>query len=541
MVWTIRGNWDFSNFPGDRPIVLWRINEDHDLVLDNLTVTAPPGRSGDDEDQSQDPGDEGKNADGDPGKPGMNLNIWNNTGSITIRNTVTLSLADGGDGGEATATCATATGGAGAKPGNFRMTAANGIDITNGALVLVPGSGGAGGDATVNKGTPGANGCPGAKGADATATGGPGGENRKRLRVRGNVTGVANISIGLLAGGGGGEAKSQACDGGDGTVCPCDGGPGGAAIATGGPGGEASLDVSGLGVTTAGVKGGDGGPADATGGNGGDGPGCKLDEGGDGGAGGDATAVGGAGGEASGAAATQGAGGDATATSGDGGDGGDSAVLPGTGGDPGTATATGGVDGAGAPSGQETATNGNPGEDGDAIPLLLFCYDFAFLGDFAVFGAVPAGTYTGNLVEAQSQTLLGTMDVDLVDDQGSQYSWQDTPIEHVGFGPGTMRFRFDSIVLEAGDPPPFMAFDIASLYGEGLSQSNPMVVQFLDGTGNVVESHDVTQLPDNTANPRSPEVLSLPIPLEGPQVVEVVMFVPPSAFVTIISVYLLDP
>lgn len=128
-----------------------------------------------------------------------------------------------------------------------------------------------------------------------------------------------------------------------------------------------------------------------------------------------------------------------------------------------------------------------------------------------------------------------------MDDQGSQYLWQDTPIEHVGFGPGTMRFRFDSIALEAGAVPPFMSFDIASLYGEGLSASNPMVVQFLDGTGTVVQSTDVTQLPDNTGNPQSPEVLSLPIPLGGPEVAEVLIFVPPSAFVTLISVYFLDP
>ena len=130
----------------------------------------------------------------------MRLNIWNNSGAINIVNNVTLNLPAGGDGGAATADCADATGGNGGTSGNFRMTASGGIDLSSGTLTLNAGKGGDGGKATVVEGAAAASGCPGEDGDTATATGGIGADNKKRLYAKGNVSGIENVTIGPIIG-----------------------------------------------------------------------------------------------------------------------------------------------------------------------------------------------------------------------------------------------------------------------------------------------------------------------------------------------------
>jgi hypothetical protein len=313
----LSGDWNFENFPGDTPVVVFRFGGARDLHLNDFDLTGPKGVSGGSDDQSGNPEE---SAQGSDGKKGMRLNIWNNSGKVKFTN-VTLNLSDGGDGGSATAKCSDATGGAGGEPGNLRTTAGGGIEVDS--LTINPGKGGNGGNATAT--------CPGhdEEGHDVTATAGNGGNNKKALYVRGNVQGVSNITIGELAAGDGGDATAVGGKGGDCVAPDKNGWSGGDATAIGGNGGDASLSLKGHSVSAGSVVGGDGGDATATGGNGGDGCDgtCPIE---------DPPGQGGSGGTA---AATAGTGGDAS---------GDGTLVPGT-------------------DGEETTTDGQDGQDGVLI------------------------------------------------------------------------------------------------------------------------------------------------------------------------------
>jgi|GEM_PF-1911354 len=349
-------------------------------------------------------------------------------GTLTIRAGATFRSGDGGDGGTATAT-APAGGNAYARGGNggdagrlLRLAATQGITFQGGGpmVVMNPGNGGNGGvgDAT---GGHGAAQCPqGQDGGRASAYGGTGGKGSKSVAIRGNVVGLANVSVEGGQGGDGGKGDATGGDGGDANcVTTATGGDGSKGYAKGGRGGNAYLSgqFGAFGAIAADAfKAGDGGmgeawggyggtatanipgPTDATGGNGAKataiggngGSGRTAGNGGDadayGGYGGPATAMpdhGGAcqpgksatasggnggdaysrygkagrGGGADGQASSDaGNGGDATAT---GGNGGDCDVCPGgDGGDGGAATATGG-EGADA-----TGNGGNTGGNG---------------------------------------------------------------------------------------------------------------------------------------------------------------------------------
>lgn len=477
---------------------------------------------------------------GGNGSRGMNLNIWNNNGPINVRGTVVINLADGGNGGEAKAVCATAKGGDGGKSGNFRMSAAGGINLNNGTLTINPGKAGDGGLAQVDKGMPGADGCPGQAGADGEARGGKGGDQKKRLFARGNVQGLANLTLGKSMAGNGGNAIANACDGGNGTPC-CDAGAGGSATATGGKGGDASLDITGLPVTTSGVEGGRGGDAEAGGGNGGQGGDCKFAKGGDGGSGGGATATSGDGGSAT---AAGGAGGDvggdsgdATATGGNGGNGGDG-TPPGNGGTGGTATATVGAAGTGGTPGTPGTPNATDGADGvmgnDSV-IFIWCFPFDFLPD----GTLLPGVVTGQILDQQTRSPVGTMDIEFRDVPNAGYFKQSAP-QHIGYGSGSVDYRVNSIELFTGTPGEVGGIDLATLSGSGIDQGNPMMVEALDGQGNVVDTVPVDFIPDNQANPQFPEILRILFNTSTP-IATIRITVPPLAFVTFLQIYIIDP
>ena len=156
------------------------------ITLQDFTLTGPDGRPGSD--------GGGCNAQGGKGESAMRLLV--NADNITINN-FNLHLGSGGAGGAATtpADCypkATATGGVGGEPGNFKMIAASNFDIT-GAFNIFPGRGGVGGKATAT-GKKGDDGCGGKVGADALSTGGKGGDSSKVLTVSGNVGGLHNVT-----------------------------------------------------------------------------------------------------------------------------------------------------------------------------------------------------------------------------------------------------------------------------------------------------------------------------------------------------------
>jgi len=540
---TIGGVWPPDGAappPGDRPVIVFRFNGERDLNLDDWTVNGPPAPAGASADESDDPGG---NASGGKGKNGMHLNIYNNGGPINIVNNVVLNLADGGDGGGATAVCATSTGGVGGNSGNFRMTAAEGIDITNGTLTINPGRGGNGGNALVEIGAAGAAGCPGETGRSGTATGGKGGDNTKRLFARGDVSGLENVTIGPLSGGDGGYGDATACDGGPGLPC-CDGGKGGDATATGGAGGNASLAIGNLPVGTGQVTGGDGGEALAFAGNGGDGGDCKSDDGGDGGDGGAATATGGAGGSASNdsGAAEGGSGGDATAAGGDGGDGGDSGLgEPGAGGAGGGSTANAGAGGAATTSGgagEPVEVDGFPGADGEEIDVIVYCLDFRFLDDSST--AVEPGTYEAPVFDVDGTTQLGTVLVTFVEEPGVSYARSDQPVSHVGLFGGRLEIDVSSLQLETPVSGVISGVQIAPLFGSNVSAQGPFQVQALDANGNGIGTRAFNQLPDNSATPQEPQTVSAEFDVEE-SVDTFRLLVAPESFVTIIRIYLVDP
>lgn len=540
---TVSGTWPPAGAPpppGDRPVIILRFNGSRDLNLDNWTVNGPGAPAGASADQTTDPGE---NATGTKGKDGLRLNIRNNGGPINIVNNVVLNLANGGDGGNATSECATATGGAGGNSGNFRMTGAGGIDMTRGTLTINPGRGGNGGSARVQLGEAGAAGCPGEAGRSGTAVGGKGGDNRKRLFVRGNVAGLENVVIGPLSGGGGGSATAFACDGGPGDPC-CDGGAGGEATATGGRGGDATLAVGGLGVTTSPVTAGDGGDATAFGGNGGDGGDCKLDDGGNGGAGGGATATGANGGSASNDSgpATGGNGGNADALGGDGGNGGDSGLgVPGAGGAGGVGIA---IEGGGGTAttpgadGEPTQADGDPGEDGGAIVVFLFCFDFGFLVDES--GVVEPGTHDGIVTDPTTGEQIGAMSIALAEIPGANYLSSNGPPPHIGLNGGQLDIDVKTLQLEMPLPGAISGLQIEPLFGENVSAQQPLQVQALAADGSLIGEKSFTSVPNNSNSLETPQTLGAEFDVAD-SVATFRIIVPQGTFVTLIRIYLVDP
>lgn len=318
---------------GVKQIVLIDVPDAEEVHLQNLDLTGPSGRAG------QDDINQNCNARGKNGEDAFRMLL--RAPNVKINN-VTLKLGDGGEGGDATTKkdCkpGVAMGGKGGKPSNFKMIGSESFSV-EGDFIIHPGKGGLGGIATAY----GKDGGASEDGGDARAQGGDGGHNNKALTVSGTVSGVANVQIGSVIGGNGGTAIANPGKGGDGTGCSKRGGNGGTATATGGKGGNASLGAGGAartpGAEDTGGKGGDATTLGAKGGEGGD---CDpTGPGGNGGKGGDAKPTVGSGGRG-----TNGAGADGIVQNEKGGDGGN------------------GGDGCGPGKGGKGGNGNPPGKDG---------------------------------------------------------------------------------------------------------------------------------------------------------------------------------
>jgi len=372
--WFIRGNW--GKIPAQprnvHRVVLRAHQSNGQLNLVNFSIEGPPGQDG----ESMSGGCDVTGGDGEDNRFRLRVHA---SRSLTFNN-VTIKLGDGGNGGDAETDLdccpqGTATGGNGGEPNNkFRFTSGPGGGIhANGTFNLLPGNGGRGGNADAWGGD-GMDGCPPEDGCDAFAIGGNGGDvPRWGARVRGNVTGLANISLGSAMGGDGGDAFALAGDAGDDT-CPCPGavggGDGGFAQAFGGDGGDSVFSGMPAGMGGGGCQSGDGGSAESYGGMGGNGISCFKQPGSDGGAGGSAIAGSGEPGTATGAGATQGTQSSAEAYGGDGGDGGDG-CAPGTGGTGGLGAA------AGMPQVQEDGEDGADGVENPPGCVWIWCIPLA--------------------------------------------------------------------------------------------------------------------------------------------------------------------
>ncbi len=542
---TISGEWPDPDDPppaGDNPVWIFRFNGARPLNLDGWTVNGPPAPDGSDADPDNNPQPK-------RGKNGMRLNIWNNGGPINVNNVV-LNLTDGGDGGDDMDACGSATGKPGGKSGNFRMTASGGINMT-GPLTINPGIAGSGGSATVTQGAPGAPGCNGATGEASTATGAKGADNRKRLLARGNVNGLANVTIGPMIAGDGGNATAAACNGGDGFAC-CSGGPGGEGTANAGDGGEASLNVSGLPVTTGAVLGGDGGTADATGGTGGNGGSCKFGDGGDGGAGGGATATGGKGGNASGGMSTGGDSGDGTGTGGDGGNGGDSGLGdPGDGGAMGTGTGnvmpagTGDTNGT---DGEPESNDGMMGANGGDLAIFIFCIP---VGNYVMLpapGPIEPGTQMGPVFNEDESEEVGSAEYELVTEEGRMPNFQygENP-PHIGIGDGILRIDLAQLSLDQELQGIIGGVSIVPLQGFGIDQTNPLIVRAYDAKGGLIGERMFSEIPTNFGDLENAQSLEATFEtVDGDPTQEAVPAVfeieaPVATFVTIYRIYLIDP
>lgn len=266
-------------------LIYFNFGKNGDARLQDLTLFGPNGHHG-------------KNAEdtcsavGGPGQDALRLNVQ--AARLSINN-VKLTMGNGGTGGRAITKedCenASATGGKGGKPGNFKLAGTEEFQIT-GAFEVTPGEAGDGGEAQAYGLDP-APSCPGLKGGNATARGGQGGDALKLLASTGAVGGLSNVTIGDSYAGRGGDAYADAGLGALGNTCGCAGGDGGNALAIAGNGGAATKSGAGSGAAV----GGDGGNSQAAGGHAGSGGSCGPDKtGGNGGRGGSTVSTPGKGG-----------------------------------------------------------------------------------------------------------------------------------------------------------------------------------------------------------------------------------------------------
>ncbi len=356
---TISGNWQVVGEGEEQPgeldvqratpkvkkiLLNFDFGDNGDVTVQDFTLQGPHGSHGENSyDKCTVLGGRGGDA--------MRLNVQ--AANLTINN-FNLTLGNGGDGGIARTSkdCerAYATGGDGGKPGNFKMVATGKFQIL-GTFDVTPGRGGNGGLAEAT-GKNGEAACPGTKGGDADARGGKGGDSLNVISSSGSVGGLANVVVGDVQAGRGGDAIANAGTGGAGNACGCAGGTGGKATATAGNGGKAVKSGSGWAFAVS--EGGDGGDATANGGHGGAGGSCGPDK---------AGGKGGNGGDSQGKAGTAGTGGDTPGT-----DGAVLADMGGNGGNGGDGCTAGAGGNRG--NGQTPGTPGQPGKTTCKIKVI---------------------------------------------------------------------------------------------------------------------------------------------------------------------------
>ncbi|MBN2081404.1 fibronectin type III domain-containing protein [bacterium] len=548
--WVARGNWgQMPAQPRNVHRVVMRIHQANgQLHFEDFSIEGPPGQDG----QDQSGGCNVTGGDGEDNRFRLRIHA---SRRLTFNN-VTIKLGDGGDGGDAETDLdccptAVATGGKGGKPLNkFRFTAAPGGSIeATGAFNFNPGHGGTGGDATASAGN-GEDGCPPEEGCSATATGGDGGEMpRWGLAVRGNVSGLGNVTMGEAKGGTGGAANAIAGDGGDDT-CDCPdgvgGGDGGPATATGGNGGDATGQSIPAGVNGGGVTSGDGGSANAFGGYGGNGLTCYKEPGSDGGDGGDATANSGTPGTATGSSATQGSESAADAIGGDGGDGGDG-CDPGNGGEGGTATANGNPG---------TATDGDPGADGIENPpgcIIIWCIPIiSIVSDPSTPSSIPDGfSGTAPLLSYPDMLPVGTVpfswDIPVGWNIWWDYGLSDPPPPTISADslaappetePARLNFDLGGVALDEGQIGGFMGAELG--IGETFSESTdpPGEQRYVDnGTLAKVAFEPITQ---NLSGATQPQTFDT-TPDSFFDITYQIEFNPLASHIEIEWIYIIDP
>lgn len=445
-----------------------------------------------------DPGSDDATGRGGDGGDGGDVNV-RATGDITFDDQgggTTLRLTDGGKGGDATVLgrdpggSATATGGKGGDGGNMRVQAGGSITIDPDGLTIIVGRGGDGGEAIANAGNgKDADETAATNGGNATATGGDAGHSVDgRLRARGQVNGLDNITVTGGDGGAGGEATAVGGKGGDGSVAFPDGANGGAMQANGGVGGEARTRVDGAIVG----RSGDGGDIRVVNGRGGMGADrCSVPlPGGNGGVGGSASGAPGAGGGGDNP-------GDAGRTTvaagtGNGGDG-NKGVGPGTGG-------PGGNDDDLMPGLGRTDEGAvfQQGADGlDCPPPEPKQYRIAFEQIEHQSGSVPAGAQTLALIDTETQAAMGAIEAATVGAAGNHFFGSfPTRVGVAGDGNG-WRFRVGDAVIEGSTDPSPVEAEVCLVNTFGVSESNPVTIEQRNEEGEVVAT---TQVTNPTAN-----------------------------------------
>lgn len=237
--WKVNGS--FAPNPRDRtkPFVFLLFPKNRDVEFVDVNIKVPDALKGKDENKEG----TAKGGDAEQKAPSIRINV---PGGKFTANKFTVQLANGGKGGDGTATptqtlCdTTATGGKGGPSGNLKITAQGEIEILS--MTITPGKSGDGGKATATGCTRPQ--CSKKVGGTATATGGAGADNKKILTTRG-VTNPQNITINAVIAGNGGDAIAT---GGKGSDDDPAGYAGGIATAMAGKGGIAS--ITGASATT---------------------------------------------------------------------------------------------------------------------------------------------------------------------------------------------------------------------------------------------------------------------------------------------------
>ncbi len=454
----------------------------------------------------QDPNDPDRTI-GNDGQNGSSIEISNDGGDLEFSGVI-INIPDGEDGSSQIDACngdqsIILEGGDGGKSGNLKISAGGALKFT-GPVLINPGKSGDGGAAFILAGPPASPGaCPGNDAGTSWAIGGKGADNIKHLRARGNVQGLNNISIGELKAGSGGSALAVGCKGGTGSkCCILNGGIGGEAITEGGNGGNAGFNFQGAAAVAAGrVLGGRGGDANSEGGEGGDGGGCLFGIAGDGGMGGKGKATGGRGGIAGATPPTDvraGDGGNATGQGGKGGKGGDSFVLPGDGGIQGDGEAT---RGAGRTPGTEDAKPGEKGEDGVAGgPLdIILCIGFSQIP----IGVIDVGPLTVPLIDRDTDEEVENIEIDF-EEGGSYETTEDPNILNISSGAMTLDVsQLENIETPNGEPFEVRGLLIAP-FAAGL-EGGTLTVEALSEEGEVLDSQELIEFPDNTTRVDNPE------------------------------------
>lgn len=420
------------------------------------------------------------------------------TGDITFEDDgggTTLTLTNGGNGGDATVLgkdpggSATATGGDGGDGGNTHVAAGGSITIVPGGLTIVVGKGGDGGEAIANGGIgKDADDTEAGPGGNATATGGAGGHSvNGTLRARGAVNGRGNIVVTGGDGGRGGDATAVGGRGGHGNLEFPDGADGGAMQAEGGMGGEArAKDITGTTVGTSG----DGGDIRVVGGHGGDGADrCSIPaEGGFGGKGGTASGAPGEGGGGD----NPGDKGEITVAenTGNGGDG-MNGNGPGGGGTAGSDLLASGYDRT--DEGLFTFQNGLDGEE-CPVPTTKAKIRLGTLENTG--GNVPFGTQTLPLEDPETNEQIGTVPLTTVGEEGNHYFGSDPDRVGVSGGNG-WRIELVQLELEGVAEPLAVGASVCLTNTFGVSSSNPVTITQRDADENVLAT---TEIGDPAAN-----------------------------------------